>query len=202
MFQLIETIKVIDGQFQNLHLHNARLNRSRKELWNCRDEIDIAEFVSIPVDTLKGIYKCTVTYDKAITGTQFQPYTIRKIKSLKIVIDDTIDYSYKYADRDSLNKLLKQKDGCDEILIIKNKLVTDTSFSNIVFYDGNKWVTPDKPLLKGTKREQLINEGVIEEAHISIGDIKNFEKVCLINAMLELGDVTIDVKDFQFPMGY
>ncbi|MGP8214535.1 MAG: aminotransferase class IV family protein [Bacteroidia bacterium] len=197
MYPLIESIKVSDGRFQNLSLHNARLNKSRRELWACKDEIDIAESVVIPGNVVKGIYKCTVTYGKTITNIQFQPYAIRKINSLKLVADNTIDYSYKYANRDCLNKLLEQKEGCDEIIIVKHKMLTDTSFSNIAMYDGKKWLTPVKPLLKGTKREELLQQGLIAEAEISISDLKNFNKLSLINAMLDLGDIVIAVNDLR-----
>jgi 4-amino-4-deoxychorismate lyase len=195
MYQLIETIKITDGQFQNLPYHNVRLNKARRELFSCEDEIDIALFVSIPVEATKGVYKCTVTYNENILGAQFQPYTIRKINTLKLVVNNEIDYSYKYTDRMNLNKLLKQKGECDEIIIVKNGLITDTSYTNLVFYDGKKWLTPNSPLLKGTKREKLLSEGLIEEAKINADYLTKFSKLALINAMIELGDVVVEIKN-------
>jgi 4-amino-4-deoxychorismate lyase len=198
MYQLIETIKVINGQFQNLPYHNARLNNARRELFSCKDEIDIALLVSIPAEVKKGVYKCTVTYSEKILAAQFQPYIIRKINNLKLVVNNEIDYSYKYADRVNLNKLLEQKGECDEIIIVKNGLITDTSYTNLVFYDGAKWLTPNSPLLKGTKREKLLKEGLIEEVEIKANDLTKYSKVALINAMLELGNVEVDIKNLKF----
>ena len=143
------------------------------------------------------MYKCTITYNEAIVDIKAQPYTIRKIENLKLIIDDTIDYSYKYAEREELNRLLAKREECDEILIVKNGLITDTSFSNIVFFDGVKWLTPSKPLLKGTKRQKLLNDKIIEEADVEISDLKIFSKACLINAMLEMGDSVIDCKNIN-----
>jgi len=197
MYLLIESIKFIDGRFQNLAGHNARLNKARRELWACTNDIDVADYVKILKDVTKGIYKCTVTYNENIADAKFQAYTIRKINSLKIVTDNEIEYSYKYADRDSLNKLLAQKEECDEVLIVKHNLITDTSFSNIVFYDGTKWLTPYKPLLNGTKRQKLLREGLIEEAEITRSNLNGFSKACLINAMLDIGDITIDCKNIK-----
>ena len=197
MCLLIETIKIVDGQIQNAAYHNRRFNRARKELFSCKDDIDIVEQLKLQSEALNGIHKCTITYNETIVDIKVQPYTIRKIESLKLIVDDAIDYSYKYADRESLNKLLAQRGACDEILIIKNGLITDTSFSNIAFFDDEKWVTPSKPLLKGTKREKLIDEELIEQAEIKVSDLNKFNKVSLINAMLELGDTVVDCKNIN-----
>jgi 4-amino-4-deoxychorismate lyase len=195
MYLLIESIKIVDGQLQNIAYHNRRFNKARRELWNCQDEMDIKAFVEIPTDSSKGVYKCTVSYNTGIVNVQFQKYSIRKIASLKIINADDIEYSYKYADRDNLNKLFAQKENYDEILIIKNSSITDTSFSNIIFFDGVKWLTPNAPLLKGTKREKLLYEGLIKEAPLKLGDLQNFSKASLINAMLDIGDITVDAKN-------
>ena len=50
--------------------------------------------------------------------------------------------------------------ACDEILIIKDGHITDTSISNIVFRlpDG-WWLTPFTPLLKGIMRTYLLESG-------------------------------------------
>jgi len=197
MCRLIETIKIVDGQFQNIAYHNNRLNRSRRGLLKSNDEIDIAKSVDIPDSARQGIYKCTVTYNEEIIEAQFQPYSIREIKGLKIVIDNTISYNYKYADRSALNNLLERKGRCDEIIIVKKDMITDTSFSNIILYDGKNWFTSSSPLLKGTKREKLLKQGLIEEAEIRTKDLTKFKSVGLINAMLEIGDIVIDVSNIE-----
>ena len=194
MCQLIETIKIVEGQFQNIACHN---NRSRKDFFKLNDEIVIAKSVNIPDSASQGIYKCTVTYNEEIIAVQFQYYNIKAIKSLKIVTDNTISYNYKYADRSALSNLLEQKGRCDEIIIVKNDRITDTSFSNIILYDGKNWLTPSSPLLKGTKREKLLKQGLIEEVEIRTKDITQFQSIGLINAMLEIGDITIDVSNIE-----
>lgn len=195
MCLLIETIKILGGQFQNLALHNERMNAARRELFGCNDKLDLAGSVTVPTGLRNGIYKCTVTYSQTIGTAEFNPYSIRNIKCLKTVHCNTIDYTYKYADRQILSSLSEQRGNCDEILIIKNGLLTDTSFSNLIFYDGDKWVTPKNPLLKGTKREKLLREGLITEADLCFKDLVHFSKTCLINSMLEIGDITVDCRN-------
>lgn len=194
MCLLIETIKVIDGQLQNLHYHNARLNRSRKELFGCTDIVDLVQHIKVPTNADKGIQRCTVTYSKAIHDVKFVLYHIKAIEKIKLVMADDIDYDYKYADRSKLNELLNKKNDCDEILIIKENKVTDTTYTNVLFYNGDKWLTPSQPLLRGTKRQKLLDEGKIEEADIRVEDLKDFQKIGLINAMLDIGDILLSCK--------
>ena len=50
--------------------------------------------------------------------------------------------------------------------------------------DGVNWFTPAAPLLEGTQRAKLINEGVIQPKALYIQDIPGFKKFKCINAML------------------
>lgn len=101
------------------------------------------------------------------------------------MIADEIDYSHKYANRTALQYLLQKKGKADDVLIVKNGWLTDTSYSNVAFFDGLQWFTPSKPLLKGTKRAALLQQKKIIEADIRPQDLKQFEKVRLVNAMME-----------------
>ncbi len=135
-----------------------------------------------------GLFKCRVIYSIQIEIIEFIPYNIPSIKSLKIVVDNQIEYSHKYLNRAQLHKLYEQKDDCDDILIAINGLITDTYFANILFYNGKEWVTPAKPLLKGTQRAKLLQEEKIKTADIRLEDLKYFEKARMINAMIRFED--------------
>ncbi|HHF3814093.1 TPA: aminotransferase class IV [Haemophilus influenzae] len=89
----------------------------------------------------------------------------------------------KYSDRSLINTLFAQRGACDEIMIIKNGKVTDCSIGNLIFRQGKKWYTPDTPLLLGTQREKLLQEGKIQERTIFLEDIVNFDEIKIINAM-------------------
>ena len=137
---------------------------------------------------LKGLVKCRIIYSKQIEKIEFIPYQLPIIRSLKIIVDDQIEYNHKYLDRNQLDHLYRQRGDCDDILIVKNGLITDTLFANTVFYDGEDWLTPAKPLLKGTQRARLLEKGIIETADIRAEALKSFEKVRLINAMIRFED--------------
>lgn len=100
------------------------------------------------------------------------------------IISAKVDYPYKYANRDCLNSLLDSADTYDEILIEKEGYLTDTSIANIAFYDGKQWVTPKNPLLKGTMRQKLIDEGFLRTKQIRADEISDYTQVALMNAML------------------
>lgn len=116
---------------------------------------------------------------------------MREIRSLKLVEDNEIDYSFKSTDRAPLNRLTARKGDCDEVLIVKKGLLTDTSFTNVAVFDGERWLTPRHPLLLGTKRASLLERQVIKEADISVETLMNAQKVSLINAMIDLGEIEI-----------
>jgi 4-amino-4-deoxychorismate lyase len=192
MCRLLETIKIEDGYPRNLEHHNARMNYARFALFGRTDYIDLGRIITIPSDCRRGVFKCRVVYARDVITIGFERYEKRIIKSLKMVRDDHIDYSYKYENRERINRLMQQRDGCDDILIIKKDLVSDTSFSNIAFHDGHRWVTPSEPLLKGTKRELLLTKGIIEQECISVNDLHRFSRASLINAMLDLDDSVVE----------
>lgn len=188
MFQLFEVIKIQNRQLQNINYHNDRLNKSRFIAFGINESIKLENQITIPPNLDNQIYKCRVIYGDKIEKIEFESYQPRIINSLKIIHHNTIDYSIKYHDRKIINKLFGQRGNCDDILIIKNKFVTDISYANIVFWDGSKWLTPSTPLLPGTKRQRLIDEKKIIEKEIKINDLHSFEKARIINAMIDLDD--------------
>jgi 4-amino-4-deoxychorismate lyase len=101
------------------------------------------------------------------------------------VFDDNIDYSKKYLNRESLDKLFTQKDDCDEIIIIKNKIVTDTSIANIAIFHNGVWITSKNCLLKGTTRNRLLEDKFLVEKDITLNMLKKASKIALMNAMID-----------------
>jgi len=179
--QLIETIKIEDGKIYNIIWHNQRCNRSRLELFNEKKSIKLEDYIThFPQ---KGLFRCRVVYKKDILLVEYIPYIKRENKLFKIV-SSTIDYSYKYNNRDELNKLKKDNSFYDDIIIEKDGLLTDTTIANIAFCDGEKWITPKKPLLQGTLRAKLLNKKILVEKDIKSDNLKHFSHYALMNAMI------------------
>jgi 4-amino-4-deoxychorismate lyase len=199
MSPLFETIKVSNGRLLNISYHNERMNRSRRELFDSEKTLNLADTIQIPNDLSGNVHKCKVIYEKDIQKIEWTRYTYKKLERIRLVTCDEIDYSYKYLDR-SIFEILLLQNKCSEtedILIVKNNRITDTTFSNVILFDGNEWHTPKFPLLKGTKRAKLIEEKKVIEKEILLDDLKNYEKIILINAMLEIHHAKAElVKDF------
>jgi 4-amino-4-deoxychorismate lyase len=198
MSLLIESIKLLDGQFCNLSYHEQRMNRSLKMLCGNTEHFDLERFLDSMEKPEKGLYKCRLVYDDVKKEVEFLPYEPKSIKTLRIVEHDRINYEFKYADRKSINRLYDLRKDCDDVLIIKKGQVTDSSYCNIVFRKGKHLYTPWSALLKGTQRQKLIERNYVKEEEIRVEDIRGFETFKLINAMLEFDAPEIDVSNIVF----
>ena len=191
MCQLLETIKCAEGKLENLDYHQARFSLSRKIKFSDDDEISLKNQIQIPDFAKTGLFRCRVIYGKQIDRIEFVPHVYRSVTTLRLVECDDIDYQFKYSDRKKLEAVFEKRDECDDIIIVKNGWITDSFAANLVFFDGEKWVTPDKPLLAGTQRARLLSEGQITSASVTKYDLKNFQKAGLINAMNNLGNMPV-----------
>ncbi|HAQ19435.1 MAG TPA: hypothetical protein DCR40_09425 [Prolixibacteraceae bacterium] len=191
MSLLVESLKLKDGFICNLEYHQNRLNRSMDELFPGKKHIDLSKEIIIPENFKKGPFKIRVLYTHTVENIEMESYLFRNIQSLKIVHHESIDYHLKYSDRQILQELFALRGDCDDIIIIKNGLVTDSFAANLLFFDGEKWITPETPLLKGTKRQFLLDHGIISEMGIREKDIRNFQKVGLVNAMIDFDEMPV-----------
>ena len=187
MYPFIETIRIEKGKIHHLSYHQQRVNRTFAHFWPERVPLNLQQELSNVPDG-PGVFKARLVYDENGKIEQsYTPYTPRTIHSLKLIQDDVIDYTYKSTNRSELSRLTDLRGEADEIIIVKNGLLTDTSYSNIALFDGNQWFTPSTPLLQGTMRQWLMDHGVIIPAEISVTSLQHFEKIALINAMMPLG---------------
>lgn len=193
--KLLETIRFEKGRFINLEYHQHRMNNSRKELFNCLDELNIKSLLetkSPPI--IESRYKCRIIYEHKVENIEFVPYQKHAISSLKLIYCDDIQYEYKYLDREKIIELFNQKGSADDIVIVKNGFVTDSSTANLLLWNGAQWTTPKNPLLKGTQRAKLLYENKVVENEVKVIDLPKFIVIRLINAMLSFDDeVDIDI---------
>ena len=182
MSQFFESIRVVNGRVMNLKEHQIRINRCTADT-----SILIRPFIKTIKIPQKGVYKLRLQYnseDKLITEYKLSPYVEKSINSLKKIRLDYIKYEHKSEDRKELDNAFILIEQCDDVLIIKNKKITDTWYCNIAFFNGKEWYTPESCLLKGTMRSKLLKKGVIKEVEIQEVDIKKYSKIRLFNAMI------------------
>lgn len=186
----LETIKIQGGKPFHLEYHQQRYESVLSSLGETVFK-KLHDFLTPPKE---GLTRCRIVYSKESLEISYYSYIKRNIYKLKLIFDDTIEYDKKHADRSRLDEYFTLKEDADDILIIKNGLVTDTSIANIAFFDGEIWLTPREPLLRGTTRARLLDNGKIFEADIDVNGLKNYKKVALLNAMIDFDIISESTK--------
>ncbi|MDD4492679.1 MAG: aminotransferase class IV [Bacteroidales bacterium] len=195
MMRFIETIKIENGIAHNLDLHLERASKTCFHHFGVRTVLPFDKIINeIRSSHNEGIYKLRIIYAGKIEHYTIEKYQPKIVKTLKIVDGGNIDYSFKYEDRLPLNKLLDLRGDCDDIIIIKDGFVTDTSFSNLVFSVEEQLFTPSSFLLNGIKRQRLLRDGKIKEKEIKMEDLNKYSNIFLINSMADFIQINRIVK--------
>ena len=194
MSPFIETIRIENGRPLHLSLHQARMEATCSRFFPQAQPLSLHKLLSGAPRSSVGRIKARIVYGAdGVVEKSYQPYILRRIERLRLVIDNEIDYAYKSTDRQSLLHLLECRGDCDDILIVRRGLLTDTSFTNIALFDGHRWLTPAQPLLQGTMRHALLSSGLLVEANISASALPSFQYVMLFNAMIDAHEVVLPI---------
>ncbi len=193
MCQLLESIYLNNGKFRNLDYHQERMNKSSQTLFGTNSP-ELVVSLANKIIPSSGLFKVRISYDTIIRSIELVEYQIKPITSLKLVYDNQISYDHKFSDRVRVEKLLEQRKDADEILIVKNGLITDASYANIIFKKENRWFTPNTYLLNGVMRQALLNNKSIEVADINQINFREYESCKLINAMLGINASEIHIE--------
>ena len=183
---LLETIRIENGVPLHLAWHNRRFNRARRELFGARKALDLAAFLGeIPP---RGRYRCRMLYTLHIEKVELLPYSPRLPRRFALAEFDG-DYRYKYADRRVFEDLRRLYPGVEELILCRKGLLTDTTIANIALRRGMIWYTPRRPLLAGTTRARLLEEGKLIETDIPCDEITGYDELALMNAMIGFASV-------------
>lgn len=196
MSRFIESICYQNGAFQNLEGHQKRILKAFAEYFpNCKPLL-LSEILVHPISQDSRV-KVRVEYgneDFVITETYYSP---KHVNSLQLV-PALIDYDHKHADRSQLDFLHSIRGNADDILILKDFHLTDTHYANIALLQNGQWYTPDTYLLNGVKRQSLLAAGLIKERTITLDDVEHYERISLINAMLDLDEVAVPISNIMY----
>lgn len=193
MSLLFESIKLKDGQFYRLPYHQQRVDTAFATLFPGDEPISLYESLSSRILPAEGIYKCRIVYDDIVHSVEFTPYVRRDIRSLRLVATDMPSCAYKLEERSGFQQAFAQRGACDDVILVRDGLLTDSSYSNIALFDGTTWFTPSTPLLYGTNRAELLHEGRLTLRDIPAAELHHFTQICLFNAMVEFGELILPV---------
>ena len=182
--EFIETLYVKNDNILNLEYHLERMERTAKHFkWK------MLQWKMLQWKMENGKWRVRVTYnEKGIKNVEVFPIKKREFKKFKVV-KINLSYSFKYKDRKKFSIFHFPFSIYDEFILIKNNLITDTTISNLAFFTGSEWLTPKYPLLKGTKRKELIKKGFLKEENIHKSDLKYFKKMAMMNAILGFREI-------------
>ncbi len=200
-FDLIETMRLEDGQFPALDQHLARMARSAElfsYLWS-EDEVRSAlqRHASVHND---GVHRVRVQLsalgDLQIQSSHFdfqtEPVRVR-------LADRDISQSGEHTPTFWLNKTTRrrhyeffqeQASGCfDVLLFAPGQLLTESCRCNVVVsLDGCLYtptLDPDRGVnfLPGVLRGRLLRENTIRQAALNVQDLRRADQVWLINSL-------------------
>ena len=199
----IETFMLRGGELIAGELHRERMLRTLREqgadtgstflqsLLNTSPWREVEAYLTgqqiLPTTT----YRLTLEYSLAgLSAIRLVPYCKRTIRALRpIPLPDGFEYSYKYADRSFFERVKAELISDEEPLFVRpDGTITDTSFTNVLIETEAGYLTPTRPLLKGTQREGLLRPGLIAEAddHTHPTHRSKAKAILLNNALLPL----------------
>lgn len=188
MSQFIESIKIEDQEIYNLALHQKRVNETFKNFGK-ENPIDLDKIFKDLEHDEDGLYKLRIVYDlNSKYTTHVIPYAFSELNEFSLVENNTVDYSFKFEDR-KIFDLMKNQAKSDEIIIIKNNHITDSSYSNLLFLKGKQWFTPTTFLLNGVQRQSLLASKKVKETEINLQNLKEFSHFQMINAMIGFDEI-------------
>jgi 4-amino-4-deoxychorismate lyase len=191
MSQFFESICIKDGVAENLSFHQARVHKTLTAFDASQNNISLEAIVKQLSLSVQGLFKLRISYDlNGYHQSKLTPYQYKQINQFALVDIMGYRYDYKYENRNWINEALSQSDA-DEIMMHDNGFFKDCTYTNIVFYDGSHWFTPESPLLKGTQRAKLIHEGIIIPKSLHVNDLPSLKKFKCINAMINW-DVAVE----------
>jgi branched-subunit amino acid aminotransferase/4-amino-4-deoxychorismate lyase len=192
-FELLETIRWTPGRgFFLLDRHLTRLERSARHFdYTCnaadlRSALDRA--VASSADALR--VRLLLSHD-GTARVECAWLDLVTTPARVVFADAPIDAGDIFLYHKTTNRRVydaaKRPDADDVILWNADRQVTETTIANIVAEIGGRKLTPpvECGLLPGTFRAHLLDEGAIEEAVITIDQIRDATGLWLVNSVRE-----------------
>ena len=198
MYPLFESLCVQDGEVLNSQWHESRFQLAYQKFFDKNPPFSLLGHITVPQEFKTGKVKLRISYGEKERQVNFQHYKTQMIRSIMLVHTPALDYTYKMSDRRALNDLFALRGNCDDVLIVRNGRITDSSYANVVFFDGEQWLTPKNPLLQGTCRARLLAEGRIRPAVLTVESLTDFKGLKLINAMRDMDQDMIPMESLVY----
>jgi len=192
-FDLFESIRLEDGEYFLLERHIDRLRNSAAFFGFDYSEADVRSHLAQRkrLHSL-GSWKVKLVLEKqGVISTQAVPIVgeekILRVGFATAAVDssDRILF-HKTTQRSFYESQLRQSPECDDIIFFNERgEVTESTIANVVVELNGRLVTPPVSvgLLAGTFRDQMIEDGKIEERRITVKELRQARQFFLINSV-------------------
>ncbi|TFB25019.1 aminodeoxychorismate synthase component I [Filobacillus milosensis] len=192
-FQLLETMKIIDGKLMFWGEHKKRLSQSAEYFqYKCSiEEIEYAVFETASKN-IDGNYKLRLLLsadgkiDLEVKPLYEFPKQLTTALSKKPINKNDVLYYHKTTSRMNYEK--HKEEGYDETLLWNEEgFVTEFINGNLVYELDGQYYTPpiSDGLLAGTYRQHLLNKNKINERSILVSDLSKVDQLWFINSVRE-----------------
>lgn len=211
---LLETIRIEDGRAWNLDQHRQRISRGFQACYGEPNgpqswSLDLIMAEALQEVTRRGgtgRWRCRLLYRNTKFEWSVEPYKLRRPRYLYLVDAQGLEYSHKYLDRRAITALreavaakLEPVDFDWDILLVRDGLILDTSYSAVIIESNEGLTTPRLPLLPSTRIASLLLESgdalgpKLRSDDIKVSHLAKIKRIFLINAMIGLEDaVTVE----------
>lgn len=194
MCRLLETIRVRNYRAEHLSWHFRRIaastgsDRAARAITGAAEQIVREQTGSTLAGP--GRYRLRIEYvDDRVYECSIFPYQPRALNAL--YVREPVEYRLKYADRRELDATATGLAAGVEPLYVRDGCILETRYANLAFRQAGLWYTPAEVVHEGTCRARLLASGVLRLSDIRLSGISRFDRICLLNAMLDLGEVGI-----------
>jgi para-aminobenzoate synthetase/4-amino-4-deoxychorismate lyase len=189
-FDLLESLRW-EGGYTVLQQHLARLRDSAAYFAFEFDESAIRSALDAFAAELTVPSKVRLSLTRhGRVSIETQP--LRAPRTLRLgIASDPIDSSdvflyHKTTRRDVYDRARSLRPGCDDVILWNEQGdVTESTIANVCVRRGGMWNTPpvDCGLLPGVMRAELLREGRIHEARMTLADLHAADEIALINSV-------------------
>ncbi len=190
--RLLESLLLEDGNYPRLEQHLERLGWSAARLGYCCDREQIRQALLAHAAGTTGQHKTRLLLAQdgicqiasALLQQLHQPL---KVALATTFVDPTDLLLYlKTEQRQRYEQARQEQPEADEVLLCNNRgELTEGSFTNLVLKLDGRLVTPPlaSGLLPGVMRQELLEQGTIEEQVLYPQDLQRAEEIWLINSV-------------------
>jgi para-aminobenzoate synthetase/4-amino-4-deoxychorismate lyase len=190
--RLLESLLLEDGSYPSLERHLERLGWSANRLGYGCDREQIRQALLDHAAGTTGQHKTRLLL--AQDGScQIESAPLQQLhQPLKVALATTpVDPAdlllyLKTDQRERYDRARLEQPEADEVLLCNNRgELTEGSFTNLVLKLDNRLVTPPlhSGLLPGIMRQELLEQGIIEEQLLYPQDLQQAEEIWLINSV-------------------